>query len=96
MLKVEKTKLAPPIERPEDVGSLLEAVRELRPDRYAMFATFLYTGARRKGVRPAGPTGRMRPSMRSCVRGRGLEPPLLSEPEPKANGTVEKISSFVS
>jgi hypothetical protein len=32
----------------------------------------------------------------NAVRGRGLEPPLLSEPEPKANGTVEKISSFVS
>jgi integrase len=50
MLKVEKTKLAPPIERPEDVGSLLGAVRELRPDRYAMFATFLYTGARKGEV----------------------------------------------
>lgn len=50
MLNVEKAKLAPPIERPEDVGRLLEAIRELRFDRYAMVATFLYTGARKGEV----------------------------------------------
>jgi integrase len=50
MLKVEKAKLAPPIERPGDVGRLLEAIRDLRPDRFAMFATFLYTGARKGEV----------------------------------------------
>ena len=47
MLKVEKAKLAPPIERPEDVGRLLEAIRAARPDRYALFATFLFTGMRK-------------------------------------------------
>jgi len=47
MLRVEKAKLAPPIERAEDVGRLLEAIREQRPDRYALFATFIYTGLRK-------------------------------------------------
>lgn len=47
MLKVEKAQLAPPIEKPEDVGRLLAAIHELRPDRYALFATFLYTGMRK-------------------------------------------------
>jgi integrase len=50
MLKVDKAKLAPPIERAEDVGRLLETIREKRPDRYAMFATFLYTGMRKGEV----------------------------------------------
>ncbi len=50
MLNAEKAKLAPPIERPQDVGRLLEAIRELRPSRYAMFATLIYTGARKGEV----------------------------------------------
>lgn len=47
MLPVEGKKLQPPIERREDVGRLLEAIREIRPSRHAMFATFLYTGCRK-------------------------------------------------
>lgn len=64
MLPVEKPKLAPPIERAEDVGRLLEAIRGSdaaltpstqgprprsagRPDRYALFATLVYTGMRK-------------------------------------------------
>lgn len=52
MLPVEKTKLAPPIERPEDVGRLLAVVRELgdelhRPELHPLFATLAYTGLRR-------------------------------------------------
>jgi integrase len=50
MLKVEKPELEPPIKHPADVGRLLEAIRELRPDRFAMFATFVYTGARKGEV----------------------------------------------
>jgi integrase len=50
MLPVEKAKLAPPIERPEQVGRLLEAIREQRPDRYALFATLVYTGMRKGEV----------------------------------------------
>ena len=33
--------------------------------------------------------------IRSCAR-RGLEPPLLSEPDPKTNGELKAIASFVS
>jgi integrase len=52
MLPIEKTKLAPPIERPEDVGRLLAVVRELgdelhRPELHPLFATLAYTGLRR-------------------------------------------------
>jgi integrase len=47
MLEVEETKLDPPIEKPEDVARLLEAIREIRPDRYAMFATLIGTGMRK-------------------------------------------------
>jgi integrase len=52
MLPIEKVKLAPPIERPEDVGRLLAAVRDVgaepsRPEVYPLFATLVYTGLRR-------------------------------------------------
>jgi integrase len=47
MLPIEATKLAPPIERPEDVGRLLETIRAARPDRFAFFATLVYTGLRK-------------------------------------------------
>ena len=47
MLPVEKAKLAPPIEKGEDVGRLLEAIRKIRPDRFALFATLVYTGMRK-------------------------------------------------
>jgi integrase len=47
MLPVEKTKLAPPIVKGEDVGRVLDAVREIRPDRHALFATLVYTGMRK-------------------------------------------------
>lgn len=47
MLPIARPKLDPPIGRPEDVGRLLEAIREIRPDRYALFATLLYTGLRK-------------------------------------------------
>lgn len=52
MLPVAKTKLAPPIERAEDVGRLLAAIgdierEESRPGMHALFATLVYTGIRR-------------------------------------------------
>jgi integrase len=47
MLPIEATKLAPPIERPEDVGRLLETIRAARPDRFAFFAVLVYTGMRK-------------------------------------------------
>jgi integrase len=52
MLPIEKTKLAPPIERPEDVGRLLSVLRELgdelsRPELHPLFAALAYTGLRR-------------------------------------------------
>lgn len=52
MLAVEKTKLAPPIEDPEDVGRLLSVIRGLgdelsRPELHPLFATLAYTGLRR-------------------------------------------------
>lgn len=50
MLPVEQTKLAPPIERADDVGRVLEAIGELRPDRHALFATLIYTGMRKGEV----------------------------------------------
>jgi integrase len=50
MLPVEQTKLAPPIERADDVGRVLEAIAELRPDRHALFATLVYTGMRKGEV----------------------------------------------
>lgn len=50
MLPVEKSQLDPPIERPDDVGRVLEAIREARPDRYALFATLIYTGMRKGEV----------------------------------------------
>ena len=52
MLPVAKTKLAPPIERPDDVGRLLGAIQDIeretnRSGLYALFATLVYTGIRR-------------------------------------------------
>jgi integrase len=52
MIRVLREKLAPPIERPEDVGRLLEAVKALAveqgcPSYSALFATAVYTGMRR-------------------------------------------------
>jgi integrase len=52
MLPIEKAKLAPPIERPEDVGRLLAALREIseesrRPWLYPFFSLLAYTGLRR-------------------------------------------------
>ena len=52
MLPIEKVKLAPPIERREDVGRLLTVLREIgnelhRPELYPLFALLAYTGLRR-------------------------------------------------
>jgi integrase len=52
MLTVERRKLAPPVERAEDVGRLLSAVADIeresgRPGLHALFATLAYTGCRR-------------------------------------------------
>ena len=52
MLPIEKTQLAPPIENAAGVGRLLGAIRDIgeethRPSLYPLFATLLYTGARR-------------------------------------------------
>jgi integrase len=52
MLPVEKPKLAPPVEKPEDVGRLLAAIRQIgeetnRPGTYPIFAFLAYTGARK-------------------------------------------------
>lgn len=52
MLPVDKAKLAPPIGTAEDVGRVLEAIRQIgeethRPVLYGLFATLAYTGLRR-------------------------------------------------
>jgi integrase len=52
MLPIEKTKLAPPIEKAEDVGRLLAALRLVgeethRPALFPLFATLVFTGVRR-------------------------------------------------
>ena len=47
MLPIERAKLAPPIDRPDDVGRVLGQLREARPDRFAFFATLVYTGMRK-------------------------------------------------
>jgi len=52
MLPLEKVKMAPPIEKPEDVGRLLVALRDLgdkyqRRELHPFFATLAYTGIRR-------------------------------------------------
>jgi integrase len=52
MIRTRREKLAPPIEQPEDVGRLLEAVRDMAteqgcPSYPALFATAVYTGMRR-------------------------------------------------
>lgn len=52
MIPVERTKLDPPIPRPEDVGRLLANVRTVgeaqhRPALFPLFATLVYTGIRR-------------------------------------------------
>jgi integrase len=52
MLPLEQEKLAPPIEKAEDVGRLLAAVRRIgeeskRPGLYPLFALLAYTGLRR-------------------------------------------------
>ncbi len=52
MLPLERGKLAPPIEKAEDVGRLLAAVREIgdetnRPNLNPIFALLAYTGLRR-------------------------------------------------
>jgi integrase len=51
-MPLERGKLAPPIEKAEDVGRLLAAVREIgdesnRPNLYPFFALLAYTGLRR-------------------------------------------------
>lgn len=52
MLPVERTKLASPIEKPEDVWRLLAAIGQIgdetnRPGLYPLFALLVYTGLRR-------------------------------------------------
>jgi integrase len=52
MLPLERAKLAPPIEKPADVGRLLAAVREIseeksQPGIYPFFALLAYAGLRR-------------------------------------------------
>jgi integrase len=52
MLPIEKTKLAPPIEKAEDVGRLLAALRQVggethRPALFPLFAALVFTGVRR-------------------------------------------------
>ncbi len=52
LLPLERTKMAPPIGRAEDVGRVLEAIRRIgeeshRPVLYGLFATLVYTGLRR-------------------------------------------------
>jgi integrase len=52
MLPIEKTKMAPPIQHPEDVGRLLAVIREIgdesnRVDLHPFFALLAYTGLRR-------------------------------------------------
>ncbi len=52
MIRSRREKVAPPIERPEDVGRLLDEVRALAgekrcPSYPALFATAVYTGMRR-------------------------------------------------
>jgi hypothetical protein len=59
MLPVEKTKLAPPIERAEDVGRVLAALRDIgeearRPWLSPLFSLLAYTGAERQLHSPAG------------------------------------------
>jgi integrase len=52
MLPVEKPKLAPPVETPEDVGRLLAEIRNIgeethRPSMFPLFAFLAYIGARK-------------------------------------------------
>ena len=52
MLPVEKPKLAPPVEKPEDVGRLLAEIRNIgeethRPGMHPLFAFLAYSGARK-------------------------------------------------
>ncbi|HEY4188334.1 MAG TPA: site-specific integrase [Polyangia bacterium] len=52
MLPLERAKLAPPIESPEDVGRLLAAIADIgsetnRAGLYPLFASLVYTGVRR-------------------------------------------------
>lgn len=52
MLAIERGKLSPPIEHPEDVGRLLGTLRKIgaeqnRPDLHPLFALLAYTGLRR-------------------------------------------------
>jgi len=52
LLPLERTKMAPPLARAEDVGRVLEAIRTIgeeahRPVLYGLFATLVYTGLRR-------------------------------------------------
>jgi integrase len=51
LIRVSREKVAPPIERPEDVGRLLGAIRDVAieqacPSYPALFATAVYTGLR--------------------------------------------------
>jgi integrase len=55
LLPLERPKIAPPIDTPEDVGRMLATVREIgeetrRPSLHALFATLIYTGMRRGEV----------------------------------------------
>jgi len=47
MLPIERKKIPPPIERPEDVGRFLGAMREKYPRLFALFATAVYCGLRK-------------------------------------------------
>lgn len=47
MLPVPKTKLAPPIDRPEEVGQLLDVLRDEWPRHLAVFAVMVYCGLRK-------------------------------------------------
>lgn len=47
LVRVDKTKMEPPIATANDAGRLLACVREVREDRHALFATLLYLGLRK-------------------------------------------------
>lgn len=81
MLAVDKPKLEPPIGTAEDVGRLLEVVRQIgeethRPGLYGLFATLVYTGIRRgeacglrwPDVDPPHPRPRPPPRLRQLLQ----------------------------
>jgi integrase len=52
LLKVRRVEKAPlpVLDNPAQIGQILEAIREMRPDRYCMFAVLAYTGVRKGEV----------------------------------------------